>query len=44
MGLSADSIREQADDIQLGTEGCPVLRSGWKSDRGEDTCLSVDHI
>lgn len=23
--LSADSICKQADDIQLGTEGCPVL-------------------
>ena len=25
MGLSADSIREQTDDIQLGTEGCLVV-------------------
>lgn len=23
--VSADPIREQAYDIQLGTEGCPVL-------------------
>ena len=42
--VSADPLREQAYDIQLGTEGCPVLWSGWKSDRSEDACLSVDHM